>query len=129
MRNFLISINNLVSEQLSHEDVSNEYVVNDNKLSNLGNVVFIYAESLERTFRSINGVNYIPNITKISSQGLDFSNIMQIPGMGWTMAGIVNTQCSIPLAMMQANTGSNLSSFLSGANCIVSIPALVPRTF
>lgn len=120
MRNFLGSINNLISEQFSSEDISNEYIINDNKLNSVDNIVFIYAESLERTFRNIDGINYLPNLTKIAASGLDFSNIMQMPGMGWTMAGMVNTQCSVPLAMMQANSGNNISSFLSGADCIAS---------
>lgn len=84
------------------------------------NYVFIYAESLERTLRNINGVNYIPHISKISDDYLDFTNIEQIPGAGWTMAGMVNTQCAVPLVLPQGNTASNMSHFLAGADCIAT---------
>lgn len=84
------------------------------------NYVFIYAESLERTFRDIDGVNYTPNITELANAYLDFTAIEQIPGMGWTMAGIVNTQCAVPLVLPQGNAAGNMSEFLSGADCIAS---------
>ncbi|WP_338463703.1 phosphoglycerol transferase I [Franconibacter daqui] len=86
------------------------------------NYVFIYAESLERTFRMLGGKDYLPGINKIANQHLEFTNIEQPlnMGMGWTMAGMVNTQCGIPLVMAQGNSGSNVSHFLSGADCVAT---------
>ncbi|MCU6304065.1 sulfatase-like hydrolase/transferase [Enterobacter cloacae] len=82
------------------------------------NYIFIYAESLERTFRNLDGINYLPGISKIAKNYLEFSNIKQIPGTGWTMAGIVNTQCAIPFVLSQGNGGANFDKFLPNAKCI-----------
>lgn len=84
------------------------------------NYVFIYAESLERSLRNVDGVNYIPHITRLANDYFDFTTIEQIPGMGWTMAGMVNTQCAVPLVLPQGNTANNMSHFLAGADCIAT---------
>lgn len=75
--------------------VAREYNSIDYEMNNKYNYVFIYAESLERSLRNIDGINYIPQISKLADQYLEFTDIRQIPGMGWTMAGMVNTQCAI----------------------------------
>jgi len=82
------------------------------------NYVVIYAESLERTFRDLDGVNYLPRLSKIADSYDDFTNLIQTEGTGWTMAGLVNTQCGIPLSLPQGNSANNLSAFLEGAKCI-----------
>lgn len=100
--------------------VAKQYNGIDYDIKNKYNYVFIYAESLERSLRNINGINYIPNISKLADQYLEFTGIQQIPGMGWTMAGMVNTQCAIPLVLPQGNSASNMSHFLAGADCIAT---------
>lgn len=84
------------------------------------NYIFIYAESLERTFQNLDGNNYTPYLKEIADKNIEFTDIQQTPGMGWTMAGIVNTQCAIPLVLAQGNAGNNISHFLSGAGCVGS---------
>ncbi|MCD1126040.1 phosphoglycerol transferase I [Jinshanibacter sp. LJY008] len=111
-----------------YNSISNLFYKDDNYASkfyhtssvenNKYNYVFIYAESLERTFRNINGFNYTPNISKLAESYIDFTNIIQSDGGGWTMAGLVNTQCGIPLSLPQGNSANNMSSFLDGAKCI-----------
>lgn len=101
-------------------EVAEKYNGVDYRIDHKYNYVFIYAESLERTLRNINGVNYIPHISRIADNYLDFTNIEQIPGMGWTMAGMVNTQCAVPLVLPQGNSASNMSHFLAGADCIAT---------
>ncbi|MBK5074591.1 sulfatase-like hydrolase/transferase [Budviciaceae bacterium CWB-B4] len=95
------------------------YVESSKKIDNSNyNYIFIYAESMERTFRNLDGVNYIPRLSSLADSYFDFTNIKQFDGGGWTMAGLVNTQCGIPLSLPQGNSASNLSSFLEGARCI-----------
>ncbi|HDT4954840.1 TPA: phosphoglycerol transferase I [Enterobacter kobei] len=101
-------------------NVADQYKNTDFNLKDNYNYVFIYAESLERSLRNIAGTNYIPHLSEIADNYIDFTNIQQIPGMGWTMAGIVNTQCAIPLVLPQGNSGNNISHFLSGADCIAT---------
>ncbi|KGL58171.1 hypothetical protein KR94_01250, partial [Pantoea ananatis] len=86
------------------------------------NYVFIYAESLEKSFENLNGKNYLPELSKIANNYAQFTNITQPTngGFGWTMAGMVNTQCGVPLVMAQGNTGGNTANFLPKANCVAS---------
>jgi phosphoglycerol transferase MdoB-like AlkP superfamily enzyme len=62
------------------------------------NLVLIYAESLE--------ANYIdselfpgltPNLSATAQEGHWFQRVEQYPGTGWTIAGIVSSQCGVPL--------------------------------
>lgn len=100
--------------------VAKQYKSIDYDMKSKYNYVFIYAESLERSLRNIDGINYIPNISELADQYLEFTDIQQIPGMGWTMAGMVNTQCAIPLVLPQGNSANNMSHFLAGADCIAT---------
>lgn len=84
------------------------------------NYVFIYAESLERSFQNVKGKDHTPHLKEIADNNLEFTNLKQTQGMGWTMAGMVNTQCAVPLVLPQGNSATNLSHFLSGAECIGS---------
>ena len=129
---FLIAIISLASpsminiykslEYFSYDDgsvVAKDYYVPESlSEARKYNYVFIYAESLERTFRNVDGVNYLPGLSKIANNYIEFSNIRQLPGMGWTMAGIVNTQCAIPFVLAQGNGGGNFENFLPNATCI-----------
>ncbi|RJT47646.1 phosphoglycerol transferase I [Rahnella woolbedingensis] len=102
--------------------VKSEYLIPDKNLDKKYNYVFIYAESLERTFRDLEGENYLPHLSALADNYADFTNIIQPAnrGFGWTMAGMVNTQCGIPLVMAQGNAGENLSEFLNNANCVAT---------
>jgi len=100
--------------------VARFYKKTDGDLKSKYNYIFIYAESLERTFRDLNGVNYIPNISSIADNYLEFTDVKQVSGTGWTMAGLVNTQCGLPLVLPQGNSAGNISNFLQGADCVAS---------
>ncbi|HEY2451972.1 MAG TPA: phosphoglycerol transferase I [Scandinavium sp.] len=102
--------------------VQNEYKNINGNLNKKYNYVFIYAESLERTFKNLDGKNHLPGLSSIASQYLEFTDIRQplSRGMGWTMAGMVNTQCGIPLVIEQGNSGANFSKFLGKADCVAT---------
>ncbi|HEJ0109245.1 TPA: sulfatase-like hydrolase/transferase, partial [Proteus mirabilis] len=80
------------------------------------NFVFIFAESLERSYRDVNGINFLPNISKLENQ-LDFNNIKQTSGSGWTIAGNVNVLCGLPLFGV-INQASLTETFLPKATCM-----------
>lgn len=63
-----------------------------------GNRVLSYAESLERTSFD-EGVfpGVLPRLGERQAQGLNFTGIDQLPGMGWTAAGMLGSQCGTPL--------------------------------
>lgn len=62
------------------------------------NIILIYAESLESLYfdNEIFG-DIVPNIKKLSEHAHRFTNLAQVGGTGWTIAGIVASQCGFPL--------------------------------
>lgn len=123
-KNVYFSFVNVFWDKGNPENVSPDYIniIKNNKKNDKLNYVFIYAESLERTFRQLNEKNYIPKLSSLADEYLEFTNIIQPnnSGFGWTMAGLVNTQCGIPLVIEQGNSGSNYSKFLANAGCVAS---------
>ncbi len=88
------------------------------------NIVYIYAESLEKTYfdESI-FPSLVNNLKELKSKSTEFTNINQIAGSEWTIGGMVSSQCSIPLFTESGgNSGGNSMSgsdtFLKGAECM-----------
>lgn len=84
------------------------------------NIVFIYAEGLERTYfdESI-FPGLIKNLRDLESKSTYFTNIRQINGTGWTVAGISASQCGLPLfTPSHGNSMSGMDRFLSSAICL-----------
>ena len=84
------------------------------------NLVLIYAESLERTyFDEELFPELLPRLNGRQQQGLNFTGIDQLPGMGWTVAGMVGSQCGVPLGRSPGWTGEGArSEFLPLAVCL-----------
>lgn len=81
------------------------------------NLILIYLESVEHSFRNkdIFGKNLLRPIDELPGHRID--NYVNAPGATWTMAGMVASQCSIPLKQVMMNQiGKN--NFLPGALCI-----------
>ncbi|WP_058912370.1 phosphatidylglycerol--membrane-oligosaccharide glycerophosphotransferase [Entomohabitans teleogrylli] len=87
------------------------------------NLVYIYGESLERTYfndQAFPGLT--PELGKLKSEGLDFSHTGQLPGMDYTIAGMVASQCGVPLfAPFEGNASSSVSSFFPQNVCLGDI--------
>ena len=85
------------------------------------NLVFIYLESFEKTYLD-NSLfpNLAPNLNKlISERGMEFTNIHQVNGTEYTIAGMTSTQCGIPLfAPYHGNSMSGIERFYPKAKCI-----------
>jgi phosphoglycerol transferase len=65
------------------------------------NLVWIYAESLERTYLNDTLLpGLMPEITKLETKSLSFTNVHQVYGTGWTIGGIVSSHCGIPLTTL-----------------------------
>lgn len=84
------------------------------------NIVFIYAESLERTyFDKTLFPGLIKGLRELESKSTYFTNIKQVAGTGWTVAGMTASQCGIPLfAPSHGNSMSGMDQFLSAAVCL-----------
>ena len=87
------------------------------------NIVYIYAESLERTyFDEKIFPNLVDNLKQLKEQSVDFTDINQVPATGWIIGGMVASQCSIPLfTNSEGNSMGNSDTFLSGAECLGDI--------
>lgn len=94
-------------------------VINNPKL----NLVYIYGESLERTyFEPDLFPDLAPELTGLKDSGLDFSHTGQLPGTDYTIAGMVSSQCGIPLfAPFEGNSSASMSSFFPKNVCLGDI--------
>lgn len=106
--------------------------------ANPRNLVLVYVESLEKTYAdsALFGDDLLKSLHGLG--GTSFAHYRQMPGTGWTMAGIVGTQCGIPLKdilggdrnkdesapdnhAFNRRVGPSLRSFLPGALCLGDI--------
>ncbi|SMP45777.1 phosphatidylglycerol-membrane-oligosaccharide glycerophosphotransferase [Desulfonatronum zhilinae] len=84
------------------------------------NLVYIYAESLERTyFDESLFPGLIQGLREMEQEALSFTGVEQISGTHWTIAGMVASQCGIPLVTASGgNSMSGIDRFLPGATCL-----------
>ncbi len=87
------------------------------------NLVYIYGESLERTYFNNDAFpDLAPELGTLKDQGLDFSQTEQLPGTDYTIAGMVASQCGIPLfAPFEGNASASVSSFFPQNLCLGDI--------
>ncbi len=84
------------------------------------NLVLIYAEGLERTyFDETVFPGLIAGLRELEFNSTYFTNIRHTIGIGWTIAGMVSSQCGIPLATpSDDNAMSSMDTFLPSAVCL-----------
>lgn len=85
------------------------------------NLVVLYLESFETTYFDEDIFpGLLPALQERRKESLTFSGIAQTPGAGWTMAGLVNTQCGLPLATPSGshNDMGGVQHFLPAATCL-----------
>jgi len=119
-------VSNLIKTQIAKGDTDfySYYKVPGKSLSgNRPNLVYIYVESLERTYFNEDAFpGLAPELSHVKADSLDFSNTEQLPGTEYTIAGIVASQCGIPLfAPFDGNASSSLSSFYPQNVCLGDI--------
>ena len=87
------------------------------------NLVYIYGESLERTYFDEQAFPQLaPELSALKNEGVDFSKTMQLPGTDYTIAGMVASQCGIPLfAPFEGNASASMSSFFPQNICLGDI--------
>ena len=116
------NIYSLIYSEFSSSSINNEDYIKVNEVVSKKplNLVYIYAESLEETYfdESI-FPGLMPNLNKVRNNSIVFKNVAQVTHTGWTVAGMVASQCGIPLfSASQGNAMSGMPRFLSGATCI-----------
>lgn len=97
------------------------------------NLILIYLESMEVTYSSVEeggakSENYIPCLTELARNNVNFSNSSQLgggivtPGCGFTMGAIVGTSSGVPFkSMIEGNSMSNYAQFLPGLTTLGDI--------
>jgi len=119
-------VKSLVVSQKPHEssDFADYYQIPQKIIKNPKlNLVYIYAESLERTYFDDNLFPELtPELNAVKASGIDFSHTGQLPGMDYTIAGMVASQCGIPLfAPFEGNSSASMSSFFPKNICLGDI--------
>ena len=84
------------------------------------NLVYIYLESLELTYLDQQVFpGLAPNLVSLGERAIQFTDIRETYGTGWTIAGMVSSQCGIPLVTPgDSNSVSGMGRFLPDAVCI-----------
>ena len=84
------------------------------------NLVFIYAESLEQAYSNEKA---FPKLTEglnsLAKKSIFFTKLKQTQGAGYTIAGMVASQCGIPLiGPAYGNSMSGMDTYLPTASCL-----------
>jgi len=84
------------------------------------NLVLIYGEGLERTyFDETVFPELIQGLRQLEAKSTYFTNIKEVAGTGWTIGGMVASQCGLPLfTPSHGNSMSGMDSFLASAVCL-----------
>lgn len=92
------------------------------------NLITIYLESVDDAFSDaeLMGANLLEPLEAATEGWLEFDELTAYQGGGWTMAGLVGTQCGVPLRgpqMVDAPSdhnaiGADESRFMPGATCL-----------
>ncbi len=89
-------------------------------LRNRRNLVYIYLESVERTY--LNEALFpglTPHLKRLESLGTTYTDVRQVHGTGWTIAGMVASQCGVPLVLPgDSSVATTLDQFLPEARCM-----------
>lgn len=91
------------------------------------NLVTIYLESGENTYgdAELFGKNLLADLDQATEGWFRYDGLEQFPGGGWTMAGVIGTECGIPvkseLLTPEVNHnvfGEEVEHYLPGARCL-----------
>lgn len=82
-------------------------------------LILIYVESLEQGyFDETRFPGLLPHLQEVEEQSLSFAYLEQLPGLSWTIAGMVGSQCGIPLVTPPGQQDDAIAPFLPGARCM-----------
>ena len=113
--------NNLVGDHSSNK-FEDYYKTPSIEKSGFGqkNLIFIQAESLERTYFDDELFPGLVNGLKdLESSSIHFTNIKQVYATGFTIGGLTAIQCGIPLETPSGgNSMSGMDQFLPSATCL-----------
>ena len=90
------------------------------QLGSKPDIIYLYAEGLERSFLDDDLFpGLAPNLRRLESSTLHFTNIDRVYGTGWTIAGMVASQCGLPL--LPVHNANQPGTFMPKAYCLGDI--------
>lgn len=90
------------------------------------NLLLMYLESIERTYSNEIFGDAYADLTALGERGLVFEGIHQMENTGWTMAGMIASQCGVPLmpaGLLHDSQFEPLSKVVPGVDCLGDVLA------
>ncbi len=87
------------------------------------NLLVVYLESMESTYSEPVFGTAFADLNTLSGEGLRINGVTQIQDTAWTMAGLVASQCGVPLlsyGLIMKNRMKNIETFLPNADCLAT---------
>ena len=122
-------LTNVISFKNNYADTDTNKYLNKSDIKlikNSKNIIFLYLEQFEQTYTDESLFpGLTPNLNRLKNQAVTFTNIISPKATNWTIAGMVASQCGIPLItnIEVANNMGGMDKFLSSARCIGDILA------
>lgn len=84
------------------------------------NFVLLFVEQLEQSYFDDDIFpGLLPNLTALADEGIVFTNIRQVTGTSWSIAGMTSSLCGVPLVGTGAsNSMSGVDEFMPLAVCL-----------
>lgn len=96
------------------------------ELQDAPNLLLMYIESIERTYSNEIFGDAYEDLQMLGEQGVVFEGIRQMDNTGWTMAGMIASQCGVPLmpaGLLHDSQFEPLSAVVPGVDCLGDILA------
>lgn len=93
---------------------------------NAPNLLLMYLESIERTYSNEIFGDVYADLEALGEQGAVFEGIQQMENTGWTMAGMIASQCGVPLmpaGLLHDTQFEPLQQVVPGVDCLGDILA------
>ncbi|OJA06228.1 sulfatase-like hydrolase/transferase [Halomonas sp. QHL1] len=90
------------------------------------NLLILYLESIERTYSNEIFGDAYANLNALGERGAVFEGVRQMDNTGWTMAGMIASQCGVPLmpaGLLHDSQFDPLSKVVPGVDCLGDILA------
>lgn len=126
-----------IQEVSKNSTLFEDYYVDPNTVSiafpeDKRNLLLIYMESMESTYASTDvggakGINYIPELTKLAEENINFSDNEKLGGAhnyagGWTMAGLLASSSGVSYKLpIEGNSSGEYETFLPGLTTLGEI--------
>lgn len=98
----------------------------EEELRNPPNLLLLYLESIERTYANELFGDAYANLSALGEHGAVFEGVRQMDNTGWTMAGMIASQCGVPLmpaGLLHDSQFEPLSKVVPGVDCLGDILA------